>query len=131
MLNKARFTLDQTTHCLRIERRIAATPDWLFKAWVTPEILTLWWDPNGAPLALCEVDLRVGGALRLVNAGQADHAFTGIYRRIDPPHRLEFDAMGACGSVTFQSEGQITLIGGGNPRPLGRASDDDAADGRG
>jgi uncharacterized protein YndB with AHSA1/START domain len=107
MLTKGRFTLDKTTHAIRMDRRIRATPDWLFQAWVDPAQLRLWWDPAGHPLAVCEVDLRVGGALTLAPPGQA-HAFTGVYTRIDPPHGLEFDALGAHGTVSFRPQGADT-----------------------
>ena len=108
MMTQGNFIIDQTNHAIRMNRRIRATPDWLFSAWVEPAQLRLWWDPEGKPLAICEVDLREGGALKLVNAGQADHAFTGTYSRIDRPNRLEFDALGAHGTVTFRALGDET-----------------------
>jgi uncharacterized protein YndB with AHSA1/START domain len=110
MMTPGRFTIDQQTHSIRIDRRIRATPDWLFNAWVDPKELRLWWDPSGKPLAICEVDLREGGALKLVNADHPDYAFTGIYRRIERPHRLEFEALGAHGTVTFQALGDMTAM---------------------
>ena len=110
MLTKSRFVVDQTTHRVSFERRMTASPDWLFSAWVTPEMLRLCWDPSGEPLAICEVDLRVGGALRLVNAGNADHASAGVYRVIERPNRIQFDAMGAAGTVTFRAEGDETVM---------------------
>lgn len=102
------FTLDRATHTIRLERRIRATPDWLFRSWTDPARLSLWWDPAGAPLARCDVDLRVGGVLHLATAAQADHPFIGTYTRIEPPHRLDFEAMGAAGTVTFQADGEAT-----------------------
>lgn len=102
------FTLDHATHTIRLERRVRATPDWLFRSWTDPSRLTLWWDPAGRPLARCDVDLRVGGGLHFATVDQADHPFTGTYTRIEPPHRLEFEAMGAAGTVTFQPEGEMT-----------------------
>ena len=107
MITSGRFFIDEATHAIRMDRRIKATPDWLFSAWVDPAQLRLWWDPSGKPLAICEVDLREGGALKLVGADASAHAFTGIYRRIDRPHRLEFDALGAHGTVTFQPLGDF------------------------
>lgn len=102
------FALDRATHTIRLERRIRATPDWLFQSWTDPARLTQWWDPTGKPLARCDVDLRVGGGLCLATADQADHPFAGTYTRIEPPHRLEFEAMGAAGTVTFRAEGEVT-----------------------
>ena len=104
----APFHVDRQTHAIRMERRIRATPAWAFNAWTDPAQLRLWWDPTGRPLAVCEVDLRIGGALRLVGAGDHEHPFTGTYRLIDPPHRLEFDALGAHGTVTFRPAGDVT-----------------------
>lgn len=102
------FTLDRATHTIRLERRVRATPDWLFKSWTDPARLMQWWDPTGKPLARCEVDLRVGGGLHFATVDHADHAFIGTYTRIEPPHRLEFEAMGAAGTVTFQAAGAET-----------------------
>jgi uncharacterized protein YndB with AHSA1/START domain len=64
----------------------------VFEAWTTAERLAQWWDPNRVPLAVCEIDLRPGGAFRFVNHGPdgANHPFAGIYREIVPPTRLVF-----------------------------------------
>jgi uncharacterized protein YndB with AHSA1/START domain len=102
------FVIDHETHAIRMERRVRASAEWLFTAWTDAAQLRLWWDPTGKPLAICEVDVRVGGAMRLVSVDHADHAFAGIYRRIERPSRLEFDAMGARGTVTFRPVGDLT-----------------------
>lgn len=103
-----RFTLDRTTQTIRMMRQIRATPDWLFQSWVDPAQLRLWWDPTGKPLTRCEIDLRVGGGLLLATADHTQHPFAGTYTRIEPPHRLEFDALGAHGIVTFRALGEMT-----------------------
>jgi uncharacterized protein YndB with AHSA1/START domain len=90
----------------------------VFEAWTTAESVAQWWDPTGAPLAICEIDLRVGGVFRWINRGEigAQHPFTGVYREISPPDRLVFDARVAPnapqqrGTLTFeQHDGQTTL----------------------
>jgi len=51
---------------LRIERSFDATPEEVFDAWTSPEVLRRWWaaHPQGStPVA--EVDLRAGGRYRL------------------------------------------------------------------
>lgn len=62
----------------------------VFEAWTKPEHLVHWWDPSGVPLAVCEIDLRPGGAFRFVNDGPdgAKYPFAGTYREIVPPERL-------------------------------------------
>jgi uncharacterized protein YndB with AHSA1/START domain len=66
----------------------------VFEAWTDPEQVAQWWDPTGAPLAVCEIDLRPDGAFRWINQGEVGlkHPFTGIYREIAPPERLVFHA---------------------------------------
>lgn len=65
----------------------------VFEAWTKPEHVTRWWDPTGAPLAACEIDLRPNGIFRWVHRapeGGEGYAFTGEYREIVPPERLVF-----------------------------------------
>ena len=66
----------------------------VFDAWTDPEQVALWWDPTGAPLAVCEIDLRPNGAFRWINQGDtgAKHPFSGVYLEITPPERLVFRA---------------------------------------
>ena len=99
--DSAGFTIDRAAHAIRFVRDVAATPQAVFAAWTTPESLRSWWDAGGEPLSRCEVDLRVGGKFVFVAPSHAHMAFTGTYRRIEPPHLLEFDAMDALGRVVL------------------------------
>lgn len=90
----------------------------VFEAWTTPEAVALWWDPTGAKLAVCEIDLRPGGAFRWINQGAAGakHPFTGVYREIVPPERLVFEVRTSpagppqLGTLIFtESENRTTL----------------------
>jgi len=73
-----------------IERVFDAPRELVFEAWTMPQHVTHWWDPSGAPLAICEIDLRPNGAFRFVNSGPegAKYPFSGFYREITPPARL-------------------------------------------
>jgi uncharacterized protein YndB with AHSA1/START domain len=83
----------------------------VFDAWTKPEHVTHWWDPTGTPLSECTIDLRVGGAFRFVNRGDAHSPpFAGVYRVIDRPEKLVFDALGAVGTVTIETRGQKTHL---------------------
>jgi uncharacterized protein YndB with AHSA1/START domain len=79
---------------LRIERTFDAPAEEVFDAWTSEEVLLRWWhaDPEWeTPSA--EVDLRVGGKLRIVMRNPmagADHGGGGEYTAIDRPHRLAF-----------------------------------------
>jgi uncharacterized protein YndB with AHSA1/START domain len=98
---------------LRIERAYNASPEEVFDAWTSPEVLRRWWavHPEGTtPVA--EVDLRVGGSYRLSMEGPDGerHTVQGQYSEVDRPHRLvyswqwELDAggLGPASTVTVE-----------------------------
>ena len=78
---------------LRLERTFNAPPQAVFDVWTSAEMLRRWW-PAGpdweTPVA--EIDVRVGGRLRLVMRSPDGEEFggTGEYLEINPPERLVF-----------------------------------------
>lgn len=105
------FTVDEATHTIRFTRRFRANRDQVFSAWTEPQHVSCWWDPTGKPLARCEIDLRVGGSFTFASA-EHPMPFTGVYREIDRPERLVFDAMAAEGRVILDEAdgGTIMLV---------------------
>ena len=93
-----------------LRRSFAAPRREVFAAWTQPEHVSLWWDPSGAQLKACNIDLRTGGSFSFVPSGESAHAFTGTYREIAPPARLVFEAMGAIGSVLLDEAGDGTMM---------------------
>jgi uncharacterized protein YndB with AHSA1/START domain len=79
------------TEVLRIERTFRASAEEVFDAWTSPEVMRRWfhcgpdWE---TPVA--EVDLRVGGAVRIVmrRPDGREAGARGEYTLIDRPHRL-------------------------------------------
>jgi len=106
----AGFEIDRAAHMLRFVRQLAAPREAVFGAWTSPEQLTCWWDAAGEPLTECEVDLRPGGHFRFVSPGHSHMAFTGTYLVIDPPERLEFEALDALGRVVLEEAGGGTRM---------------------
>lgn len=98
-----RSQADPATHTLSFARQIAAPPEVIFDAWTRPEQVTVWWDPSGTPLAACTIDLRPGGGFSFVHQGHG-FPFTGVYREIERPTRLSFDANGAAGEVRLTAQ---------------------------
>ena len=88
----------------------------VFEAWTKTEHVAHWWDPSGVPLAVCEIDLRPGGAFRWVNRapdGGEGYAFAGIYREIIPPEKLVFtapDSPERGATLTFTEDGKKTRL---------------------
>ena len=114
---------ESATVSLPTEREIVITRTFdapravVFDAWTTPEHVAQWWDPARMPLAVCEIDLRRGGAFRFVHsgAGGQGHAFAGVYREIEPPSRLVFTTPSpsggtSTGTLLFSAQGDATLL---------------------
>ena len=76
-----------------ISRRLKAPARIVWEAWVRPELFRQWWVPRsfGLTLLSCEMDVRVGGAYRLVFAhpmAEEPMAFFGHYLEVAQNSRL-------------------------------------------
>jgi uncharacterized protein YndB with AHSA1/START domain len=82
------------TKTLRIERTFQAPAEAVFDAWVREEVLLRWWHAgHDWETSEAEVDLRVGGIVRVVMrdpSQDAEYGGGGNYTEIDPPTRLAF-----------------------------------------
>ena len=92
-------TVTQVNH-ITIVRQLAAPAELVFQAWTDPLHLQQWFANPGAPAPSepATVDLRVGGAWRLLMVENENKSYVtgGIYREIVRPTRLVF---------TFGAEG--------------------------
>lgn len=102
-------TADRAQLTLHFERTLEATPTEVFDAWTQAEQMRLWWDPTGTPLVECTIEARLNGAFRFVTAGHAP-PFQGVYSVFDRPGRLEFDALGAHGTVLLAAHPRGTSM---------------------
>jgi uncharacterized protein YndB with AHSA1/START domain len=103
-----------------VTRTIDAAPRIVFEAWRKPELFQRWWVPKslGMTLLSCELDVRVGGAYRLVfkhPAAAEPMAFHGRYLEVTPPSRLvwtneEAGGSGQITTVTFEDRAGQTLL---------------------
>jgi uncharacterized protein YndB with AHSA1/START domain len=78
---------------LRMERVFAAPITATFDAWTNVEVLRKWWPAGiGWDTPVAELDVRVGGRLRLVmrDLNGAEFGGEGHYVVIERPHRLVF-----------------------------------------
>ena len=62
----------------------------VFDALTKPELFKRWFGPRGWSLAVCEIDLKVGGAWRSVlrGPGGEEMGMRGVYQEIVTPERL-------------------------------------------
>ena len=83
---------DDTT--LRMERTFQAPAQAVFDAWTSEEVIRRWWHAeHDWETTEAEVDLRVGGAVRVVMRDphkDVEYGGGGHYTEIEPPTRLAF-----------------------------------------
>lgn len=79
---------------LRIERAYQAPAEAVFEAWTSEEVLRRWWhEEHDWETTEAELDLRVGGAVRVVMRDpdkDIEYGGGGTYTEIVPPTRLAF-----------------------------------------
>jgi uncharacterized protein YndB with AHSA1/START domain len=105
---------------LRMERTFRAPAQAVFDAWTSEEVMRRWWHAERdweTPEA--QVDLRVGGAVRVVMRDPAtgtEYGGGGVYTEIDPPHRLAFtwiwddDTTRQLIELEFEEAGDVTTV---------------------
>lgn len=76
----------------RVTRVIPAAPEAVFQAWTEPDRIRQWSCPPGATIRDSQVDLVPGGPYRLLIEAEEGtlHTAFGVYREVDPPHRLVY-----------------------------------------
>ena len=104
---------------LVVRRTFDAPVHIVFAAWSKPELFKQWWVPKsvGMSLVSCDMDIRTGGAYRLVFSHPAfdqPMAFFGTYREVTPNQRIvwtnEESDEGAVTTVTFEENDGKTLV---------------------
>lgn len=90
-----------------IERVVDAAPALVFQCWTDPKHMARWWAPHGFTNPVCELDVRVGGAWRIVMRGPdgTDYPGHGVYQEIVPAERLVFT------NIATDAAGQVVLDG--------------------
>lgn len=104
---------------LTMKRRLSAAPARVWRAWTDPEWLLRWFGPENVTCHEAELDLRVGGAYRIVmieDNGER-HQVSGIYREVAENERLVFSWAWATTpdrvskvSVTLKPDGDGTIL---------------------
>ena len=97
---------------VRLERRIAAPREQVFRAWTEAGELARWWGPRDFTNPVCEADSRPGGLLRIVMRAPdgTRHAMRGVFREVDAPVRLAFSVLAEDGLGNPLLEG-LTRVG--------------------
>lgn len=122
MMNPGKLTVTAAgDREIRMTRTFDAPRRMVFDAWTKPELLKRWLGVfEGWSMAVCEVDLRVGGGYRFVwrHTGGAEMGMRGTYLEVVAAERLKstevFDDRwyegDAVGTLTFdERDGRTTV----------------------
>jgi uncharacterized protein YndB with AHSA1/START domain len=73
-----------------ISRAFDAPRELVFRMWTEPKHMALWWGPRTFTNPVCEMDVRPGGAYRIVMrvADGMEYPIKGIYCEVVKPERL-------------------------------------------
>ena len=125
--NKTEITFEGDCEML-IKRTFNAPRRLVFKAWTEPESIKQWWGPRTWPVAVCTVDLRVGGRWHYCMRGPDGQESwgIGIYTVIDEPKRLVIedhfsDAEGTLNPPPTIMESNFEELAGDRTSFVGRA----------
>ena len=79
----------------------------VFAAWTNAKQVAQWWGPKGFTNPVCEIDARVGGAIRIHMRSPDGSIFPmkGEFREIVPPERLVFT------NIAVDAEGNHIIEG--------------------
>jgi uncharacterized protein YndB with AHSA1/START domain len=107
---------------LVITRVFDAPPEDVFEAWTDPAQMQRWWGPKNFTNPVCELDVRPGGAWRIIMRAPdgMEYECSGVYSEVVKPERLVFsnNALDREGkrllegvtSVTFAPQGGKTKL---------------------
>jgi len=89
-------TVQQTAEfgegCVTIRRTFDAPRALVWRAWTDPKMMAQWFGPRMFSIPVCELDVRVGGRLRIVMRGPdgSDYPMQGVFTEVVPQERLVF-----------------------------------------
>ncbi len=84
----------------------------VWKAWTDPTMMAQWFGPRGFTSTVGELDVRVGGSLRIVMHGPDGNKYPmkGEFREVTPPERLVFTTIAIDQDGKHLLEGETTVI---------------------
>ena len=84
----------------------------VWRAWTDPKHLAQWFGPRGFTSSVPELDVRVGGTLRIVMHGRDgnDYPMKGVFREVVPFERLVFSNIAVDKDDNHLLEGDTTVI---------------------
>lgn len=84
----------------------------VWRAWTDPKHLAQWFGPEGFTSSVPELDVRVGGSLRIVmrSGDDNDYPMKSEFREVVPPERLVFSNIAVDNEGNHLVEGETTVM---------------------
>jgi uncharacterized protein YndB with AHSA1/START domain len=94
-----------------LTRLFDAPRELVWRAWTDPKHLAQWFGPRGFTSSVSELDVRVGGGLRIVMHGPDgnDYPMKGVFREAVRPERLVFSNIAIDNDGHHRLEGETTV----------------------
>lgn len=95
---------------LEMTRVFAAPIDQVWKAWTDPSIFCNWYGPMPDPCDVQALDVRVGGAYKVLMGGHEDK---GIYHAVRAPNHLKMGAANGSAWMDMQflaADGETSMV---------------------
>ncbi|MGI5816571.1 MAG: SRPBCC domain-containing protein [Armatimonadota bacterium] len=98
-MSNVEFVVDRENLEVVQKQVIDAPRERVWDAMVDPALVPQWWGPAALTTGVEQMDVREGGTWRYVQRDREGHeyAFSGVYRTVEPPGRLEY-------SFTYEGE---------------------------
>jgi uncharacterized protein YndB with AHSA1/START domain len=81
----------ENTYRMSLRRKMPAPREVVYEAWIDPQGIREWMCPGDVTSAEAVLDVRVGGAYRIVMKGkERDHVHTGVYQVVEANSKLVF-----------------------------------------
>lgn len=94
----------------------------VWRAWTEPAMMAQWFGPRMFTTPVCELDVRVGGALRIVMRGPdgTDYPMHGVFTEVVPQERLVFTSIPTdkAGHHLMEGETRVTFADAGGKTEL-------------
>ena len=91
-MGSVEFIVDRENREVVQKQVLDAPRERVWEAMVDPALVPEWWGPATLATRVEQMDLREGGAWRYVQRDREGHEyiFSGVYRTVTPPERLEY-----------------------------------------
>jgi len=111
-MSKATQNAPYGERTVTLTRIYDAPRELVWRAWTDPKHVAQWFGPKHFTSSVPQLDLRIGGALRIVMHGPDgnDYPMKGVFKEIVPPERLVFSSIAVDKDGNHLLEGETTVI---------------------